>query len=280
MASPRPLGSLQQAILLLLWSDEYYGLEIQRRLKFQGKNVGAGQLYPALRKLEDRGFIKSREVPRVGADRVYYGIEEAGKKAVIDTLMEVLYVMRHLSIDYLNPYLEEAVKRAEITPGSTILDLSSPVMEKLRMKTTELHKPDGRYLVVNTTPVFADLLGEWIRSEERERVELLDERKVEELEEEQVDVVLALFNVTEINIDWTIEQALRVLRKGGKLVICDIAAREEDTIRDDLYRMYLPMHGKSGIKEELRDEMEEAGMKTLVFEAIRGMVTGIFQKEP
>ena len=36
------LGRLQQAILILLWNDEMYGLEIQRRLKFQGLKVVAG----------------------------------------------------------------------------------------------------------------------------------------------------------------------------------------------------------------------------------------------
>ena len=254
-------------------------MEIQRRLKFQGKNVGPGQLYPALRRLEDRDYITSREAQRVGANRVYYAITEKGKSTVIASLMEVLYVMRYISIDSLNPYLAEAVERADIKQGSSILDLSSPVMEKLRMKTTELHKPGGRYLLVNTTPVFAELLTEWVSSENREGVEVLDQDEVEGLSDEIVDVVLALFNVTEINLNWTVDQALRLLRVGGMLVVCDIAAREEDTIRDDLYKEYMPLHGKSGIARNLDELLSERGMKTLVFEQKRGMITGIFQKE-
>lgn len=279
MASSRPLGSLQQAILLLLWSDEYYGLEIQRRLRYQGKNVGPGQLYPALRKLESREYIASREAQRVGADRIYYSITEKGKQVIVENFLEVLYFMRYLSIDFLNPYLAEAVKMAEIKPSSTILDLSSPVMEKIRMQTTELHKPDGQYLLVNTSPVFADALSEWVRSEELERVKVIDEEAVEGLANESVDVVLALFNITEINLNWTIDQSIRVLRIGGKLVLCDIAAREEDTIRDDLYKVYLPLHGKSGIEKDTDKELVKRGMKPLVYEKQRGMITGIFQKE-
>lgn len=279
MASSRPLGSLQQAILLLLWSDEYYGLEIQRRLRYQGKNVGPGQLYPALRKLESLEFITSREVARVGADRIYYSITEKGKQVVFNSFLEILFAMRYISIDYLNPYLAEAVKKAEIKPGSTILDLSSPVMEKIRMKTTELHKPDGEYLLVNTTPVYKDMLSEWVRSEELERVKVIDQDEVEVLAEESVDVVLALFNITELNLNWTIDQAIRVLKIGGILVVCDVAAREEDTIRDDLYRVYLPLHGKSGIENDMDKELAKRGMKPLVFERQRGMITAIFQKE-
>ena len=265
--------------MLLLWSDEYYGLEIQRRLRYQGKNVGPGQLYPALRKLEAHEFITSKEVPRVGADRIYYSITEKGKQVVVDNFLELLYMMRYLSIDYLNPYLAEAVKKAEIKPSSTILDLSSPVMEKIRMKTTELHKPNGKYLLVNTSPVFTEALSEWVRVEGLEGVEVIEEKTVEHLDAESVDVVLALFNITEINLNWTVDQAIRVLKIGGKLVICDIAAREEDTVRDDLYKVYMPLHGKSGIENDMDKELAKRGMKRLVFERQRGMITGIFQKE-
>ena len=265
--------------MLLLWSDEYYGLEIQRRLRYQGKNVGPGQLYPALRKLESREYITSREVPRVGADRIYYSITEKGKQVVVDSFLEILFMMRYLSIDILNPYLAEAVKKAEIESGSTILDLSSPVMEKIRMRTTEFHKPDGQYLLVNTSPVFTELLSEWVRSEQLEGVKVIDESAVESLGDESVDVVLSLFNITELNINWTLDQAIRVLRVGGKLVVCDVAAREEDTIRDDLYKMYLPLHGKSGIERDMDKQLAKRGMKTLVYESKRGMITGIFQKE-
>jgi DNA-binding PadR family transcriptional regulator len=279
MASSRPLGSLQQALLLLLWSDEYYGLEIQRWLRFQGKSVGPGQLYPALRRLEEQGYISSREVARVGADRIYYKITETGKRAVIERLMEVLYIFRQISLDYLYPYLEEAVEKAGISPGETVLDVSSPLMEKLRMRTTELHRPGGRYLLVNTNPDFTDLLEEWIKSEDRESVELLDRDQGEMLRDKTVDVVLVLFNVFELNTEWVFDQALRLLRVGGRLVICDIAAREENTIRDDLYKVYMPMYSKSGVSINLDEEMAERGLRTLVFDKRRGMITGVFQKE-
>jgi len=279
MASSRPLGSLQQAILLLLWSDEYYGLEIQRRLRFQGKNVGPGQLYPALRRLEDQGYISSREAARVGANRVYYSITDMGKNTVVDTLMEVMYNFRYISLDFMRPYLEEAAEKADIQPGETVLDLSSPLMEKLRMKIIERNQPDGRYLLVNTVPDFAGLLSEWITSEELDSVTLIDREDVEQLQEGSIDTVLAFYNIFELNLEWVIGQSLRLLRGGGKLVICDIEAREENTIRDDLYRIYMPGHSKSGIHETLDEELEERGMKTLVYEKKRGLITAIFRKD-
>ena len=279
MASSRPLGSLQQAILLLLWSDEYYGLEIQRRLRFQGKNVGPGQLYPALRRLEDQGYISSREAARVGANRVYYSITDMGKNTVVDTLMEVMYNFRYISLDFMRPYLEEAAEKADIQPGETVLDLSSPLMEKLLMKIIERNQPDGRYLLVNTVPDFAGLLSEWITSEELDSVTLIDREDVEQLQEGSIDTVLAFYNIFELNLEWVIGQSLRLLRGGGKLVICDIEAREENTIRDDLYRIYMPGHSKSGIHETLDEELEERGMKTLVYEKKRGLITAIFRKD-
>ena len=279
MASPRPLGSLQQAILLILWSDEHYGLEIQRRLKYQGKTVGPGQLYPALRRLEEQGYISSREVSRVGANRVYYQITEDGKSVFVDTLMEVLYSFRHISMNYLSPFLMEAVEKAGIQAGSTILDLSSPLMEKIRMKAIQLNQPEGKYILVNTVPEYSDSLEEWISSEELESVLLIDREAVDELQDLSFDTVLILYNIFELNEDWTLSNALRLLKKGGKLVICDIEAREADTIRDDLYKEYMPSYSKSGLREEIKEELEKMGMKTLVFEKNRGLITGIFQKK-
>ena len=228
--------------------------------------------------MEEQGYISSREVARVGADRIYYTITEKGKNAVIEQLMEILYVFRHISLDLLHPYLEEAVEKSGIRPGETVLDISSPLMEKLRMKTTELHRPGGRYLLVNTNPDFTETLREWIKSEERESVDLLEEKQVEKLRDETVDTALILFNIFELNTEWVFGQVLRLLKVGGKLVVCDIAAREENTIRDDLYKLYMPTHSKSGVSENLDKELAEKGLKTLVFNKKRGMITGIFEK--
>jgi len=263
---------------MILWRDEYYGLEIQRRLRFEGKNVRPGQLYPALRRLEEQEYISSREETRVGANRIYYTITEQGKHAIVDNLMEYLYIFRHISLDYLHPYLEEIVERANLKPGETVLDVSSLLMEKLRQKTIEETSPDGRYMLVNTNPEFDSLLTEWIKSEELDSVELLDKKRVDTFPDGTVDVVLLLFNIFELNMEWSFSTAIRVLRTGGRLVVCDIMAREEDTIRDDLYKVYMPNHSKSGLPNNLDLVMAERGMKNVFFELTRGMVMGIFEK--
>lgn len=263
---------------MILWRDEYCGLEIQRRLRFEGKNVRPGQLYPALRRLEEQGYISSREETRVGANRIYHTITEQGKHAVVDNLMEYLYIFRHISLDYLHPYLEENVEKTNLQPGETVLDVSSLLMEKLRRKTIEKTSPDGRYMLVNTNPEFSDLVTDWIKSEELDSVELLDKKQVEAFPEGTVDVVLLLFNVFELNMEWSFSTSIRVLRTGGRLVVCDILAREEDTIRDDLYKVYMPNHSKSGLPNNLDEIITEKGMKPKIFEITRGMVMGIFEK--
>ena len=52
---------LQQTLLTKLYSREMFGLEIQRDLKLWGEDVGAGQLYPALKKLEKAELITSQQ---------------------------------------------------------------------------------------------------------------------------------------------------------------------------------------------------------------------------
>jgi PadR family transcriptional regulator PadR len=77
------------AILSALVSDPGYGLEIIERVKDLTNGhvrMVQGRVYPALRELEDEGFLESYDGPalpeRGGRPRRYYRITAEGRKAV------------------------------------------------------------------------------------------------------------------------------------------------------------------------------------------------------
>lgn len=78
-------GSVQLMLLALLVKKEKYGLEITRELKELTGGVfdlKEGTLYPALRRLEQRGFVESRWLEREsGVPRKYYKLTEKGLAA-------------------------------------------------------------------------------------------------------------------------------------------------------------------------------------------------------
>src|SRR5216117_1911998 len=56
-------GSIQLCLLALLAKEEKYGFQILRELRDRSNgffDLKEGTLYPALRRLEERGFVESR----------------------------------------------------------------------------------------------------------------------------------------------------------------------------------------------------------------------------
>ena len=78
----------QEVILSALRFKNRYGLEIMEAIeKSGGKQIGFNSLYPNLKKLEKKGFVKSQwgnETPEIhtGARRKYYQITATGTKAL------------------------------------------------------------------------------------------------------------------------------------------------------------------------------------------------------
>lgn len=86
-----PLSDLEELVLsVLAGGKELYGLQISKTIEEGSKgklHISFGTLYPALRRLESKKFVKShwdtnKSDERGGARRRYYIIEALGEKAL------------------------------------------------------------------------------------------------------------------------------------------------------------------------------------------------------
>jgi DNA-binding PadR family transcriptional regulator len=77
-------GSIDILILSLLTQKNMYGYELAKSIKKESDDLydmGEGTLYPALKRLESKGYLKSYwEVAKTGKRRKYYAISEDGEK--------------------------------------------------------------------------------------------------------------------------------------------------------------------------------------------------------
>ena len=87
MASPRfpiPQGTLDMLILQNLSVDSAHGYGIARRLQQISRDavqINQGSLYPALHRLEQRGWLKSEwRQSETGRDAKFYALTRAGRK--------------------------------------------------------------------------------------------------------------------------------------------------------------------------------------------------------
>ena len=79
-------GLIEFCILALLWRGEMYGYEISKQLSSLTNGlleVEEGTLYPLLRRLENKGYIKGAWRIRGGKARKYYSLQPRGIRALI-----------------------------------------------------------------------------------------------------------------------------------------------------------------------------------------------------
>lgn len=108
-------GTIELLILTLLDSGDMYGYELVQKIKEQSNGLYIMQessLYPSLYRLLNKGFISDRQI-KVGKRRVrvYYHIEEAGKRYLTEIRKEYLTLCRGilylLNINSLEEMVDE-----------------------------------------------------------------------------------------------------------------------------------------------------------------------------
>ena len=79
-------GSLELAILAVLWEDRLYGLDILRQLEARSELiVSEGTLYPLLNRLRALGLVESEWVESdSGHPRKYYRLTPAGRQRALE----------------------------------------------------------------------------------------------------------------------------------------------------------------------------------------------------
>lgn len=87
-----PLGEFEEIVLLTvgILHNDAYGVSIKKEIETRLKrNVSVGALQAALTRLEDKGYLKSREgegtEERAGRPKKYFQITAYGKKALAYT---------------------------------------------------------------------------------------------------------------------------------------------------------------------------------------------------
>ncbi|MBD3171804.1 methyltransferase domain-containing protein [Candidatus Bathyarchaeota archaeon] len=247
------LGWLQQYILTFLWNNDMYGLEIQRNLRFKGETVGTGQLYPALNKLEENGAIESYLKARVGADRKYYKLTDSGKKMLLDHMRGLLVFFELMGIEHLTERYREAVQMANLIPGQRVIDFSNHNIEKIREEYIPIIGSDGETTIITLDESLTAALEDWINYEKLEKVKIITPDMVSSLPDASFDVAFVLSVLHEDGAEWIPEEASRLLRKGGRLVIADLIIQYEDW-RTGFLPKFIPGVSRTGIDPKLLEQ--------------------------
>lgn len=269
------LGRLQAGILSVLWNREMYGLEIQRRLQYQGIRASVSQLYPTLRRLEERGAISSREEARVGANRIYYRLTPDGKDLLKRNMIDIIRVFEYMVSDKFIPVLEEATEQLEIGAGSVVIDFSNPRFESTRQRLAPLTQPGGRYYITSFGAEHTRILREWVEYEQlQDSVSVVEEGQGGiPLPDGSVDCAIVFVRLHEEENEWILREIARLLRPSGRAVIVDVLVMK-DNYREEFYKEFMPYHLRSGLDMDLLTPLLwECGLEIAFRSEDRGLIT-------
>lgn len=255
------LGRLQQLILALLWGEDMYGLEIQRGVTIYGYEVTSGQLYPALKRLEENNCVSSFERAGVGANKKYYRITETGKQYLIGNVLDQIKIIEILASKKLSSIIIES-GLLEVEEGGTMVEFSDLRFRDITLALSRRLGSHGRYIIVAEDEREAERLEKWVKIEgidDRARVVRTGDKSVE-IEPDSVDLALILFRMHLDDSAWILSEAKRMIGVEGRIAVFDLLDSGND-FRSDLYGSVLPRHSRMGvIMDELHAVIAENGL--------------------
>jgi PadR family transcriptional regulator PadR len=267
------LGRLQQLILALLWGEDMYGLEIQRGVTIYGYEVTSGQLYPALKRLEENNCVSSFERAGIGANKKYYRITETGKQYLIGNVLDQIKIIEILASKKLSGIIIES-GLLEVEEGDTVVEFSDLRFRDITLALSRRLGSHGRYIIVAEDEREAERLEKWVKIEgidDRARVVRTGDKSVE-IEPDSVDLALILFRMHLDDSAWILSEAKRIIGVEGRIAVFDLLDSGND-FRSDLYGSVLPRHSRMGvIKDELHAAIAENGLKIMEEKIQRGLV--------
>ena len=268
------LGWRQITVMTMLWDREMYGIEIQKRLKLSGDNLGPGQLYPLLNKLEKAGVLEAKERERKGANRIYYKTTNKGKEAITIYGINFLGLFQRLIMEKTSYILDTVIEELEIGPGKIVMDFSAPDVENFVMeKVAPKIEPTGKLFIETSTTEKVELLEYRINFYQLEGIVVpleVIKGKVK-LPEKSIDIATCIFTLHEKDTEWIIPEIARVLKTEGKAMIIDIKKLnlDDENIIIELISMLgdvVPRHDANEIGADFKKIEEELKKNKLTIE--------------
>jgi len=278
------LNWLQHRILGLLWEQkDLYGQEIVEILSYENRNeekIRSGQLYPALRKLERGGYVKSEEKKINKLKHVIYSITDIGEVEIRKQFSIFFHLMEVRIGKNLSGILDSLKDNFEFS-DKICVDLSNRFLDPVTLKLANFVKPDGRYFIRKDSyfnAELSELLKKRIETFNNQHVIALKDR--DDFSSKNVDIALAVFTLHESDSNWILPKMKEILRPEGYGVIIDLVSLDGHII-EKIASDYLTNHQRIGLDvKETKDRLNEFGFKIIKERIIDGIITLIFQSLP
>jgi PadR family transcriptional regulator PadR len=250
------IGFFQMQILLFLHGRDYYGYELLEELHMSGRTqLSSGSLYPTLRSLEKKGYIKGRhEESSSTPDRRIYSITQKGRGA-IDNIFLFFIKMFSRIIWYGAGELKDLVIRSlDIREGETVADFGEAFGELPVLQVTP--ESGYGYFFVTTAEEKTHVERYFKKKGIHNIVPLLSGKD----DPPAANVAFYDFFHHSLSPKEDIERMVACLKSGGRLIIIDMFYAPQVASLNDFFRFRFPRHEHVLDEESVKTLLREAGL--------------------
>ncbi len=284
-------------ILSQLFIERKYGNEILNDLnmKFGEGSISSGKLYPALQKLEKKGYIKRTPIPKEdhrdkgtrGVERVYFTITSSGIKELENATTYSINSLFHGMMNRLQ--MEVAERVFEILSGSMGASFKCGIIKHDQEKNLEMifsrmdqfNDVDLYFLVI---PCMHSAVHVEHGRSSMENFSYLPS-KIDDipLKDGYLDVLCATMLFHDLD-DWDplLKEVKRVLRPGGIFVVVDFARFESyimEAMMQHFHKARCEEEKLLGLRAEELEEALSGFFKDVKTERMKDIILAYGKKE-
>lgn len=234
----------QLTILSLLWNKAMYGLEIKNNLESRQISVNSSQLYPLLKKFSNLGLLTSHKEDRADtADRIFYKTSPKGQKVLFNYFRDILGLFFEGYSNLVGFIGDEIHKLVDLNvPGIIIADLSYDIIESVLVKIVPNQDITAQYFIVCESEEKKNIVDYRVKYNKLDEIvkTYTFNQKRSILPDASVDVVLLLFTLHELETDYILSEAKRILKPNGSIVLADnlIKSVNENFLFDAILQVF------------------------------------------
>jgi len=254
------IGWFQLQLLLQLAFRPKYGYEIINEMKVNEIRISTGQVYPALKKLENSGFLKSFSKKGKAARRKYYEITSKGLDAVRKTIKPMIFNLLPAMYTLLADIKNTIFDTYEITEGNKVLLYSDPIKQPL-LDLARIVGYDGEVFITVNTPASFQTINDFALFYNLEKIikpVILNEKFKIQLESDIVDhgIFMLFQRKKQAEAQEILNEIKRCTKKNGAVYLLST----EPNIFSETFLSFFDFH-IGYTREDLANFCETAGLK-------------------
>lgn len=252
------IGWFQLQLLLQLAFRPKYGYEIINEMKVNDIKISTGQVYPALKKLENSEYLKSFSKKGRAARRKYYEITEKGVEAIKRTLRPMLYNLIPAMYTLLSDIRTTLFDHYKISRGDTILFYSDPIKQPL-IDLARLVGDQGKVLITVKTSASLQTILEFAAFFNFDKVIqpiiITKDRKIN-CDKNVADQAVVMIFQKEKDMDKLLQEVIKIVKPGGTIILLST----EPNIISETFLSFFGFY-IGYMEEELKETCEKAGLE-------------------